>query len=312
VPAGLQLYVGTPHSYHSIYAAETRPGDEDAEPFLAAFTRLVIPLLDERGEARWPERFTPELVEELRRRSGPAKFRSQMMLVPTNEREMRLDPGLLVRYEAPLERIVANGLAGLRIAGRRMVRASCWWDPAFGRSGRADASVIAALFHDDGGGYWLHDLRYLRVEPGRPGEPEAVQLCHQVREFLAANHLPAVTVESNGLGAFLPGLLRQTLREAGLGVRVTAEASTRRKVQRILDAFDPVLAAGRLFAHAGVWRTPFVEEMREWRPEGRSRDDGLDAVSGCLLAAPVHLPATRPAVGGGPAKPHLADSRFEV
>jgi hypothetical protein len=65
--------------------------------------------------------------------------------------------------------------------------------------------------------------------------------------------------------------------------------SQRNKEQRILDAFDPVLAAGMLRAHSGIWGTRFIEEMREWRPGRRCRDDGLDAVSGCLLAEPVRL-----------------------
>ena len=55
-----------------------------------------------------------------------------------------------------------------------------------------------------------------------------------------------------------------------------------------------MLAAGRLHAHRDVWATPFVAEMREWRPGTRARDDGLDAVSGCLLAEPVRLPRLAP------------------
>jgi len=38
-----------------------------------------------------------------------------------------------------------------------------------------------------------------------------------------------------------------------------------------------------------VWTTPFIGEMREWRPGGKGRDDGLDAVAGCLLSQPVRL-----------------------
>jgi hypothetical protein len=40
--------------------------------------------------------------------------------------------------------------------------------------------------------------------------------------------------------------------------------------------------------------------MREWQPGGKARDDGLDAVAGCLLSQPVRL--------GRPAVP-LADRR---
>jgi len=57
---------------------------------------------------------------------------------------------------------------------------------------------------------------------------------------------------------------------------------------------DPFLAAGRLHAHRRVWDTPFIAEMREWRPGRGERDDGLDAVSGCLLSEPVRLPRHPP------------------
>jgi len=92
VPGGTRLYVGTLHSYYSIYANEPRPEVGETVPFLAGFKRLVVPLLNERGVSRWPERFTPEAVEALRKESGPARFRSQMLLVPTHAREVHLDP----------------------------------------------------------------------------------------------------------------------------------------------------------------------------------------------------------------------------
>ena len=57
------------------------------------------------------------------------------------------------------------------------------------------------------------------------------------------------------------------------------------------------MAAGRVQVEQGVWATPFVTEMRKWRPGARSRDDGLDAVSGCLLSEPVRLPRLAPPTG---------------
>lgn len=59
---------------------------------------------------------------------------------------------------------------------------------------------------------------------------------------------------------------------------------------RIVDAFDAVLAAERLYVHRDVLRTPLLTEMREWRPGGGGRDDGIDAVAGCLASEPVRLP----------------------
>jgi hypothetical protein len=290
VPGGLQLYVGTPHSYYSIYAEDKREERGETRPFLDGFARLCIPLLDRRGRSRWPERFSQEKIEEIRRHTGPAKFESQMMLQPRSVEDVRLDPARLVRYDAPLDYRESNREAVLAIDGRRMVSATGWWDPAYGAPGAGDASVVAAVFVDAEGGYWLHAVRYLSHDPAQlEATDQATQLCRQVAEFALQMHLPAITIETNGLGRFLPALLRRELGAARVACAVVEQFSHSNKEQRILDAFDPLLAAGALHAHAGVWSTPFIEEMREWRPARRCRDDGLDAVSGCLLAEPVRL-----------------------
>lgn len=288
VPDGVQLYIGTPHSYYSIYADEPREELGERQPFLAGFARLCLPIVDEACRSLWPERFPATAVAELRADSGPTRFRSQMLLAPTQARATWLDPDRLVRYEAPLVLATVNGSPILTIDGRRMVGASCWWDPAMGRAGRGDASVIAAVFTDDSGGYWLHGVRYLAVTDGA-GEDAAAQLCGQVIRFLVEHEQPSVTIETNGLGKFLPLLLRRELKAQGLAISIVEHTSTRRKDDRILAAFDPLLAARALKAHASVWETPFVREMREWLPGANSQDDGLDAVSGCILAQPVRL-----------------------
>lgn len=292
VPGGLTLYVGTPHTYHTIYAG-ARPGPVEERPFLDGFARLEIPLLDRRGQSAWPDRFPIERIEAIRRRSGPNKFASQMMLAPVDIADGRLDPDRLRLYDAEIAYLEANGQATLRLDNRRLLSASCWWDPAYGAPGRGDASVIACVFTDEMGEYWLHRIAYLTHDPGA-AEDEATQLCRQVAEFARACHAPAVRLETNGLGRFLPGLLRRELARTGLACAVVEAASTRAKDLRIIDAFDAVLAAGALHAHRSIWSTPFVTEMREWQPGRAGRDDGLDAVSGCLLAEPVRLPRLPP------------------
>lgn len=299
VPDGLQLYVGTPHTYYSIYAAEPRQEAGETAPFLDGFVRLELPLLDEQGRSRWPERFTATRIEAIRRRRGPNKFASQMLLCPVNLAEGRLDPDRLRLYDDELDYSEGNGQALLRLGARRLVSASCLWDPSYGSPDGGDASVVAALFTDEEGERWLHRVAYLTHDPARTeAVDEATQLCRQVARFLADNHLPAVTLETNGLGKFLPGLLRREIAAAGLACTVVEKASRRNKELRIVEAFDAVLAAGRLHAHRGVWDTPFIAEMREWRPGGRTRDDGLDAVSGCLLGEPVRLSRPAPPPSG--------------
>lgn len=288
VPNGLQLYAGTPHSLHSIYAEA--PSDSASQIFLDGFERLVIPLLNERGISRWPERFPESSIEILKRQTGPAKFQSQMMLRPSEEDDVRLDPKSLIRYDDQIVCREGNGHTILTIGGLRMVSVTAWWDPAFGSPEKGDSSVVAAVFVDDDGGYWLHDLRYIVHDPARSEDvDEATQLCRQVVEFTRELHLPSITIETNGLGRFLPAVLRREMSSQGYGCSVLEHASHRNKDQRILDAFDPVLAAGALKAHARVWQTPFIDEMRDWRPGRSGRDDGLDAVSACILAEPVRL-----------------------
>lgn len=311
VPEGTQLFVGTPHTYYTIYADTARREAGEDRPFLAGFDRLVLPVLDQKGESRWPERFPLAKLDRMRRRD-PAKFQSQMLLEPTALSAGRLDPDKLVRYAAELDYREANGRMVLRLGETEMVSAACWWDPAYGaRGGQGDGSVIAAVYVDGDGGYWLHRVRYLTFDPEIVETvDEATQLCRQVAGFVRTHYLPSVTVETNGLGKFLPGLLRREMRAARTHAAVVEIASRAAKDARIVEGFDVLLAAGALKAHDSVWDTPFIREMREWRPAIGARDDGLDAVSGCLLAEPVRLkPSLTPATPDDAADPDPAPWR---
>lgn len=299
VPGGLQLYVGTPHTYDTIYAGNALTGAHNDKPFLSGFHRLQVPILGPSGRSLWPERFPPERIEAIRQRSGPNKFKSQMLLQPVNILDSRLDPGRLISYGHNLEYAERNGIGALTLGGRKLVSASCWWDPSYGAPGKGDASVVAAVFTSEDGIHFLHAVRYLEHDPdeaarsaagGTDGDrDEATQMCRAVTEFIRTHHLPSVTLETNGLGRFLPNLLRRTLAMSGTEAAVIETSTHRTKDLRILDAFDAVLAAGRLHAHENVWATPFVQEMQEWMPGTNGRDDGLDAVAGCLLSEPVRL-----------------------
>jgi hypothetical protein len=292
VPGGLQLFVGTPHTYFTIYADAPRAEVGETCAFLEGFTRLTVPIQDADGTPAWPERFPATAIRDLARRSGPNSFASQMLLEPVNAAEGRLDPARLRRYAAELDYTEGNQEAVLSLAGERLVAAACWWDPAYGAPGRGDASVIAAVFLDAAGNAYLHRIRYLSHDPAASVEvDEATQLCRQAAAFARDLYLPSISLEVNGLGRFLPGLLRRELAAGGVPAAVREVTSRRPKDIRILEAFDAPLAAGALHAHASVYATPFVQEMREWRPGlSHARDDGLDAVAGCLASEPVRLP----------------------
>ncbi len=315
-PGGLQLYVGTPHTYYSIYAETPRRDAGESRPFLAGFERLVLPIETAEGVPAWPERFPAEKIAQLRERAGPLRFASQMLLQPVSPKSARLEPERIRRYAAELSYAEGNGEAWLTLDGRLLVSASCWWDPAYGAPGRGDASVVACVFTDAEGRHYLHRIAYLEHDPTLTGEvDEATQQCRQVAAFVQRCYLPSVTLETNGVGRFLPNLLRRELAEMEVPAAVVEASSHVPKARRIVEAFDALLAAGGLWAHESVFASPFVREMREWRPAASGqRDDGLDAVSGCLLAEPVRLPR-RPFAGRrlwGGAAPVSVPVGFEI
>jgi hypothetical protein len=287
VPGGRMLFVGTPHCAESLYA--DGPG-----AFLSGYRRLVLPLLDEAGGSAWPERFTPGGIAALRTRVGPLAFRRQMLLEAVAEDAARLDPGLILRYAADTEYREANGRGVLTLMGTQIVSGGGWWDPAYGRPGTGDASVLAATYADGEGRHYLHRVAYLLHDP-EAEEDAATQQCRAVAHIARDLLLPVLRVETNGIGKFLPGLLKREMQRAGTNCTVLEATSRRAKAERILAALDPVLAARRLLAHESVFRTRFAREMAEWRPDAPGQhDDALDAVAGCLLSEPVRLPGAPP------------------
>ncbi len=292
-PTGSTLYVGTPHAAESLYAPPGAPG-----AFLDGYHRFRLPLLNAAGASAWPDRFDDARIAEVRASVGPLRFARQMMLELAEESAARLDPALMVRYAEDTDYREANGRPTLSLLGRRLFSGGGFWDPAYGRPGTGDASVLAATYADGEGNHYLHRLAYLTHEPGHATDP-ATQQCQQVASIARDLMLPVVRVETNGIGRFLPALLRKEMAQGGVPCTVVEHANHRPKSARILGALDPMLAARRLHAHESVLRTPFAREMAEWVPDRPGgRDDALDAVAGAIAAEPVRMPGA-PAVARG-------------
>ncbi len=285
-PGGMQLYIGTPHTYFTLYADRPRPEIGEEEEFLKGFDRFSMPVLDEAGESVWADRFNDSVLEHMKRQSGPNKFASQMMLNPVNIAEGRLDPSCLQIYDEAVD--YTREIQTLFIGQTKMISASAFWDPAFGAA-RGDKSVLAITYSDDIGNVYLQHLEYIAVN-AHDETDEATQQCSIMARLAKAHYLPSITVEINGIGRFLPGILRNELAKAHAPCRVQEIANTRPKDIRILEAFDAVLAARRLYIHKSVLQTPFMREVQEWQP-GKSggHDDGLDAVAGALAQQPLRL-----------------------
>ncbi len=284
VPNGLILYVGTPHTKQTLY-------DTSEQGYLKDFQMLKLPLLDSAGNSAWPERFSAAKIDAIRKRAGPLKFLSQMLLTPVSLKESRLNANLLRFYADELEYRETNLSATLQIGNRKMVSGAAWWDPAFGKSG-GDKSVLACVFFDALGNAYVHDMLYLSVQDESNA---AAEQCQSVIGALRRYHLPCIMIETNGIGKFLPELLKKALSESALSCAVLPKTSHLPKAQRIIEALDVRLANGCVWVHERIKHTPFMNEIAEWTADAANKhDDGLDALAGCLLAEPVRLARTVP------------------
>lgn len=254
-PGGMILYIGTPHTEDSLYKKNG---------FLKQYRRLGIPL----SENVWPERFTPRVISELQSHVGASVYASQMLLEPVPLHAVRLDPNRLIPYDDTRH---------IQIAALR-----CAWDPAFG-SENGDRSILSLVLFDNQRNIYLHDLVALKAE----GEDSATAQCRRVADFARRHGIKCILVENNGLGQFLPGLLRKTLREENISCAVQPHHNTKPKVQRILAAFEAPLAAGAVHLHERLRGGIFPEQMRDWRPDDKNaEDDALDAAASAILAGP--------------------------
>lgn len=253
-------------------------------PFLSGYQELRIPILDSAGNSAWPALFPPEKISEIRETVGERHFSAQMMLNYIAPDKIRLDPGGIKFYDSDFDFQTAK-------IGDNLITGACvYWDPSSGRR-HADNSVCALIYRDDKHRQiFLHDLMYM-VVPDTIDYPLAYQ-CSMVLDFVRKHKLRAVSVETNGIGSALPEIMRETISGTGYAIQITPITNSKRKEDRILDALEPVLGTGRLYAHRHITQTPLISEMLAWTPVGGpEHDDGLDAVSGAILCAPVPVRA---------------------
>jgi hypothetical protein len=287
-PGGTQIYIGTPHTYHTIYAKHPKKEIGEQDVFLKNYKYLSVPIYNTRGVPAWPERYPASEIEKMRVQTGPLKFASQMMLRPVNLTEGKLDPALLRPYTDEIRVTEAQQKTQLSIGSQKMVSASAFWDPAFGK-GVGDNSVLAVIFTDTTGNFWLHHIEYIRVVAGGM-EDEATLQCKLVAQIAKRLFIPVIGVETNGIGKFLPAMLRTQLADEKIACSVLERSNTQNKSLRILEQFDAIMAARRLHVHDNVYKTPFVSEMAAWRPSSKNmKDDGLDAVAGALSMEPLRI-----------------------
>ncbi len=251
-------------------------------PFLSGYRELKIPIMDDGGNSAWPAVFPIEKIHQIRETVGERHFSAQMMLNYISPEKIRLDPGTIHFYEDEFDPRTA------RIGEYLISGAAIYWDPSTGRRG-ADNSVCALIYRDDNNRrIFIHNIMYILV-PDNTEYPLAYQ-CGRVLDFVRLNHSHQIALETNGLGTALPEIMRDIINRNGGGINLRPITNSRRKEDRIMDALEPLMSTGRLFAHRRITQTPFITEMLSWSPiGGAEHDDGLDAVAGAITCPPTPI-----------------------
>ena len=269
-------------------------------PFLSGYKELKIPILDNDGNSVWPGLFSNEKIQQMRETVGERHFSAQMMLKYVATDKIRLNPGGLRFYDQEFDAKTA------KIGENIITGASIYWDPSSGRK-TADSSVCVLVYKDDKNKrFFLHDILYILVPDGVE-YPLAYQ-CSKVLDFVRRYNMRLLAIETNGLGCALPEIMKNTILNTGYGIQIRPINNNRKKEDRILDALEPLLSSGRLYAHTRIPQTPLISEMLAWSPVGSSEhDDGLDAVAGAIACdfVPVH-----PSGVGVPR--YFANTKFNV
>lgn len=335
VPGGRKLYVGTPHTHDSLYDEQEKLGadcltirmfarehrtekpvlvidpgfvpefifvgigkgsrclvagaDYQVQGTRVLFAGMPEGLIDCYGGSAWPERFNRAEMEKRRRETRTInEWDSQYQLHSKPIGDIRLDPEKIVPYDMKPVLRTANRQPLLMLGNVRIVGAKCRWDCSLGKI-TSDASAISLILTDAAGRlYWQFAV-------GLTGDID--EQCRKVRELVIQYHIPAVTVETNGPGGFVPPILRKHLAGKGeakplpaLVCGVVEDHASTNKNKDILDAFEAPMSISLLWAHVDVLDGPMWDQMKDWNPAVTSQpDDYLDSGARAIRATPVRI-----------------------
>lgn len=292
VPAedGLYVVVGI-HKHARVLVEGT---DYQVDRGEVVFAKPPGAVLDIYSGCAWPERFDRNEIELRRKETRTLNaWDSQYMLEAKPIEEIRLDPERITPYAVEAVIRKANGTAGMFLGSVQIAMASVRWDPASGKL-NSDVSAVAVVLQDLIGRRYLHRMEQLTGEVAEFDETGKVitggqvwQLCDLVETL----NLPRVVVETNGIGAFAPAVLKAALKQRRLRCGVAVEQVVANKSRRILEAWEPLLeSGGQLWAHVSVLRGPLWDQMKEWIPTApNQKDDYLDAGAGALTDTPERV-----------------------
>jgi len=243
----------------------------------------------------WPERFTRTELSRRRKECRTLnEWDSQYMLMARPIGNVRLDPERIEVYDHDIEYEVVNNSARMTLGGVQIVGLSLVIDPASGKL-KSDVSALALVLQDGNGKrYWHRALPLVGevAEFGADGKTitggQVVTICDVVEQF----HVGRVCIETNGIGGFMPAVLKAAFKQRGIVCGVGEDHNAGNKNKRILEAFEPLILSQMVAMSRQVSDSPAYNELLEFNPAATSNDDDyIDSAAQAISKTPERIQA---------------------
>lgn len=251
-------------------------------------------VLDIYGNNAWPERFDRHEIEIRRKKTRTLNYwDSQYQLEAKPITESRLDPERLIAYDLQPRIEQANRSVRMMLGAVQIVSGRARWDPAKGKAG-GDTSAFSLILDDALGNHYWHLAESITGDLAVFADSNNTKIVSgqvmQIAALVRQHNIVQITVETNGIGAFIPTILKRALRQEGLECGVNDVHEGENKNERILSGLEGPMKSGVLWAHIDVLNGPMWDEMKSWNPKIKEQPDGyLDSAAGALLDAPVRI-----------------------
>ena len=267
---------------------------EDGHVIFSAPPGVVVDIF---SKCAWPERFTRNEVEKRRRETRTLNaWDSQYHLEAKPLEEIRLDPEAIIAYDCEPVFRTQNKILTMWLGAVQITGCSLRWDPSSGKVG-SDVSAAVLDLRDAAGRHYWHralELSGKIAETSEDGKTVTGGQVMQLVDLIAAFKIPRITVETNGIGGFAPDFLKMALKQRRPAVRcaVVEVDAVQNKNLRILEALEPLIQSGMLWAHVSVLMGPLWDTMKDWNAVVKNQpDDLLDAGAGAVTDQPARIGA---------------------
>lgn len=263
-------------------------------------------LIDIYSGCAWPERFTRGEIEFKRKETKTLNsWDSQYQLEAKPVEEIRLDPSLIIPYEIEPRIEFANKTASMWLGKVKIAGMTARWDPSSAKV-NSDDSTFGIVLQDMIGRRYIQVIESLTgevAEFGRDGQKIIGGQVFQIADLIEKYHVPSVTVETNGVGAFAPSVLKAALKQRHLRCGVREETAIRNKNQKILESYEDILSSRMLWAHLSVLQGQFWHQLKDFNPlTTNQKDDYIDVAASAITDHPERIQAL-PATGEAPERP---------